>query len=58
MNRLFWIEVQKCWRLILTDNEKKAIINSAANIVKGIIATRPPKRYKKNPLYGDEEDDE
>lgn len=61
MNRLFWIEVQKCWCITLSIKDKRKIHKKALDIVKGIAISKTPNRYSKNPLDdGDdfEDDDE
>ena len=60
MNISFWTEIQKCWRITTSIEDKQLIRETAAAVAEDWAAATVTNPYKNNPLddLEDEDDDE
>ncbi len=50
MNRLFWVEVQKSWRITASNEDKQLIQETASSVALDWGTTIISKPYSNNPL--------
>lgn len=60
MNPVFWMEIQKCWRITLDTEDNEQLQASAAAVATEWASTATSIAYSKNPLddFDDEDDEE
>lgn len=60
MNLEFWREMQKCWRITLSNEDRELIQATASAVVLDWTSATITKPYSKNPLddFEDDDDDE
>ena len=58
MNKTFWIEIQKCWRIKLSADDKQFLHNTAEAAATEWSKATITKPYSNNPLDDFEDDDE